>query len=389
VKVGPFQLQLQLKRPCKISRFTLSPPSHINTSQTIKSLSIQATMPATRNRGSRRHGSTAPHPYADPVDQFALAFGTVDVSNTHRGTDDTPESQNNEGDGSTSPAANNPNDNESDPIGRRLAEYRENFNPESIRKSSKASSTFDKHQSNHERLLVWLLDNKPEYLHDEFLQQLNDADAHVDYQVPTHSHTTYRRRGGNKSLEVRMREYRMKCLRVEAKKALGTPGMPPTHPTVRFELLEGDVDCFLNFISSIRKENGGLLKSGAYTAFRSSFTYLFHRYKYVPSRAFEKELKEAMEGVKRFTNQAAQAGEGNLWDGDRPLTWGLYEQFNKWFMAEGTEDGIFAAAFSKLTCNLACRGNSTSQVCTKHMKWVDDCLEIRFAHGKDQQRGKF
>ncbi|KAL7509504.1 hypothetical protein ACHAXN_010960 [Cyclotella atomus] len=98
-------------------------------------------------------------------------------------------------------------------------------------------------------------------------------------------------------------------------------------------------------------------------------------------------MKEAMEGVKRFTNQAAQAGEGNLWDGDRPLTWGLYEQFNKWFMAEGNEDGIFAAAFSKLTCNLACRGNSTSQVCTKHMKWVDDCLEIRFAHAKDQQRG--
>jgi hypothetical protein len=60
-------------------------------------------------------------------------------------------------------------------------------------------------------------------------------------------------------------------------------------------------------------------------------------------------------------------------------------------MAEGNKDGIFAAAFSRLTCNsnLACRGNSTSQVCTKHMEWVDDCLVIRFAHAKDQQRGKF
>jgi hypothetical protein len=235
------------------------PPSHININQQIKSLSIQATMPVTRNRGSGRHGSTASHPYANPADQFAaLAFGTDDVSNTHRGSNNTPESQ----DGSTSPTSptsnNDPNDDESDPIRRRLAEYRAKFNPESIRKSSKVSSTFDKHQSNHKRLPVWLLDNKPEYLHDEFLQQLNDADAHVDYQVPTHSHTTYRRRGGNKSLEVRI----MKCLRVEAKKALGTPGMPPPHPIVRFELLEGDVDCFLNFISSIRKENGGLLKSG-------------------------------------------------------------------------------------------------------------------------------
>lgn len=64
-------------------------------------------MPQTRSRGSRRHGSTAPHPSANPADQFALAFGTDDVSNTHRGTDDTPESQNNEGDGSTSPTGNN------------------------------------------------------------------------------------------------------------------------------------------------------------------------------------------------------------------------------------------------------------------------------------------
>ncbi|KAL3793855.1 hypothetical protein ACHAWO_012724 [Cyclotella atomus] len=47
-------------------------------------------MPQTRSRGSRRHGSTAPHPSANPADQFALAFGTYDVSNTHRGTDDTP-----------------------------------------------------------------------------------------------------------------------------------------------------------------------------------------------------------------------------------------------------------------------------------------------------------
>lgn len=99
-------------------------------------------------------------------------------------------------------------------------------------------------------------------------------------------------------------------------------------------------------------------------------------------------MKEVMEGVKRYTNKAVQSGEGNIWDGDRPLSWGLYEQFNKWFYAEGDADGIFAVAFSKLTCNLACRGNSTSQVCTKHLQWVDDSISIPFAHGKDQQKGK-
>jgi hypothetical protein len=48
-------------------------------------------------------------------------------------------------------------------------------------------------------------------------------------------------------------------------------------------------------------------------------------------------------------------------------------------------EGLFAAAFSKLTCNLASRGKSTGQMCTNHMKWLDDSIEIPFMHGKDQQ----
>jgi hypothetical protein len=39
-------------------------------------------------------------------------------------------------------------------IGQRLANIRDNFNPENIRKSSKAKATFKKHQSNHERFIV-------------------------------------------------------------------------------------------------------------------------------------------------------------------------------------------------------------------------------------------
>ena len=115
--------------------------------------------------------------------------------------------------------------------------------------------------------------------------------------------------------------------------------------------------------------------------------FLFRCYKFTPPREFELELKECMEGVKRYTNKARQAGEGNIYDGDRPLTWDLYRQFNLWFYEMGTEEGIFALAFSKLTCNLACRGKSTGSVCVKHLKWLDDCISIAFAHAKDQQNG--
>jgi hypothetical protein len=116
---------------------------------------------------------------------------------------------------------------------------------------------------------------------------------------------------------------------------------------------------------------------------------LFFRYKYdVPSR-YVKELKNAMEGVKQYTNTAVQAGKGSTFDGNAALPWAPYKQFNRWFLAEGEEDGIFAACFSKLTCNLACQGSSTSQICTNHIQWVDDSVAIPFAHGKDQQTGKF
>jgi hypothetical protein len=327
-----------------------------------------------------------------------MAFGAVAINQQAQQAPggDNHDHEDDEDDGddglSNNNFASNPNNNNSNTndAGRRLAQFRENFNAENIRKSSKSGATFNKHQSNHERLLVWLFINKPDYLHPDFKQELTDADATVDYQVPSRLHTKYVQQGGQKSLEERMREYRMTILRKAAKSALGTPGMPPARPTVRLEALENDVNCFLDFLSSIRKDkSGALLKAGAYTAFRSSLTYLFHRYKYVPSRAYERDIQEAMEGVKRISTQAAQAGEGNLWDGDCPLPWGLYEQLNRWFYAEGTDDGIFAATFSKLTCNLACRGNSTAQVCTKHMKWVDDCIQIPFAHGKDQQRGMY
>ena len=124
-----------------------------------------------------------------------------------------------------------------------------------------------------------------------------------------------------------------------------------------------------------------------YAGFRSSFTYLCRRYRQTPPIEFKEDLSELMVGVKRSCTEAAQHGEANLWDGDRPLTWGLYKQFNKWFLQEGTEEGLFAAAFSKMTCVLACRGKSTGQVLMQHLLWADDYLEVPFGHMKDAQTG--
>jgi hypothetical protein len=271
--------------------------------------------------------------------------------------------------------------------GQRLAHLRQNFNPENVLRSSKAPATFNKHKSNQERFILFLYENNPELLHQELIEALDDVDAEIDYSTVVSSHRRFQRNGGTKTIEERKAERRIKVLRDEIAEFLGPPGLRAPRPTVKLLELESRMDVFLKFVTSIRKRGTDkLLKSGAYCSFRSSLTYLFRRYRHIPGQAFENDLTDAMEGIKRYVNEAIQAGEGNINEGDRPLSWGLYEQFNRWFIAEGTEDGIFACAFSKLTCNLACRGNSTSKICTKHIKWGDDSLEIAFAHAKEFHR---
>jgi hypothetical protein len=43
--------------------------------------------------------------------------------------------------------------------------------------------------------------------------------------------------------------------------------------------------------------------------------------------------------------------------------------------------------FSKLTVNLACRGDNTKQVCLKHLMYSGDSFAIPFSHEKCNQRG--
>lgn len=149
---------------------------------------------------------------------------------------------------------------------------------------------------------MWLFDNKAEYLHPAFMERLADIDAHTNYQVLSN-------RGGSKSPEIKMCECRIKILHNEAKRALGTLGMPPPCPTIRFEALEADVDWIYASLVSIRKEkmeNGIMMKPGAYTAFGSYFRYLFHRYGHVPSQAFKNEMEDAVKGMSRYERYIAR-----------------------------------------------------------------------------------
>ena len=65
----------------------------------------------------------------------------------------------------------------------------------------------------------------------------------------------------------------------------------------------------------------------------------------------------------------------------------MHRLIQKWFIEEGSREAIFARAFSSVTWNLNCRGESTSSVCHKHLIWRTDALGIPFAHEKNNQQG--
>jgi hypothetical protein len=114
---------------------------------------------------------------------------------------------------------------------------------------------------------------------------MDDVVADIDYSSVISKYDKYCKNGGKRSLEERKKEYKICLLRGEVKDALGAPGTSPPQPTVKFELLTKNVTIFLGYMAKMRRDNGGLLKPGAYASFRSSLQYLFFHYKYdVPSR---------------------------------------------------------------------------------------------------------
>jgi len=241
----------------------------------------------------------------------------------------------------------------------RLLRLRENFNPIGVKKKAKAGATFSKHQACNERFIFWLYEKHPNVLNAGLRHALDDLIADIDYSAIEAQYPMYQKRKGKKSLDERKKDHRIKKIREVISDHLGEPGLEPPNETICFDTFEQETDLFIEFLTQCRRENGGILKDKFYTGFRSSLSYLYRRYRRTMPKSMEIDLKESMEGIIRVSNEARQHGEGTLYDGDRELTWGLYKQFNDWFLAEGTLEGIFAAAFSKLTMTLACRGRST------------------------------
>ncbi len=192
---------------------------------------------------------------------------------------------------------------------RRLVQIREGFNAVGAREKSKTRSTLDRHQRNNERFILYLFENHPQFLKEDLCHQLYDADAASDYSSVEATYYLYRRRGGKKSLVERKRVYREMLLRGIISNFLGQPGKTPRQLVVDFIALTSNAETFVDYLTSMRKDHGGIHKAGNYLSHRSSLGFLFQPYKFTPSREFDADLKEYVEGIK---NKNAQTCRLNL-----------------------------------------------------------------------------
>jgi hypothetical protein len=111
------------------------------------------------------------HKHLDTARTFAELFGQVDdppITTTATTTATT-----------TQPPNESWQEREASEVGQRLRELYNNFNPTAIRKSSKAHGTFNKHQNNQERFILYLYQNSPEYITQELHQSLDNISAEI------------------------------------------------------------------------------------------------------------------------------------------------------------------------------------------------------------------
>ena len=134
------------------------------------------------------------------------------------------------------------------------------------------------------------------------------------------------------------------------------------------------------------REGTRLSKSGYY-AKRAGLFHLYRIYGKTQSKEFQDDMKVVFKGFLRTVAQEVQNGDGRITTGKLPLSFELYCEICKWMMEDTTAAGRFAHLFLVLSWNLACRSSNTVTIHFHHMKWMNDSLQIFFAHQKNDPTG--
>jgi hypothetical protein len=90
---------------------------------------------------------------------------------------------------------------------------------------------------------------------------LDDANTEPDYSEIEARHALYQKRGGKKSHDERKEEYRKKLLLLVISDALGKPDTTPPEEVVDFVALTANANIVVEYLTSMRKADGGINKA--------------------------------------------------------------------------------------------------------------------------------
>ena len=135
-----------------------------------------------------------------------------------------------------------------------LQAMRERFNPEGMRRASRAPSAWETHQGENAALIFHLYENDKQFLDIDFLHELEDVDTEIDY---AHVANPRRKCRGNKTVEQRKVACRVCLLRQTASDALGPGGTTPVKRTVDFDAFAADAATYFNYAQTKVKAVGG------------------------------------------------------------------------------------------------------------------------------------
>ena len=128
---------------------------------------------------------------------------------------------------------------------------REEMTVEGIEKNTRAKSTFETHQNENTRFIVWLFHNYEGLIHNELSRDLHEVIETVDYDD-----MLKRKYRGKKTVEERKHHYLFQLLRNKVAEFLGTPGSSIKKDTVKFNEFVADHKIYVEYLTKRRKSNG-------------------------------------------------------------------------------------------------------------------------------------
>ena len=106
------------------------------------------------------------------------------------------------------------------------------------------------------------------------------------------------------------------------------------------------------------------------------------------STKLQQELANIFKGFLWVVAEEVQSGNGRINTGKVPLPFLLYCEMDGWMQGDREPGGKFAHLFFVMWCNLACCSSNTKSIHYHHLSWLNDALQVYFAHMKNDQTGE-